>query len=315
MKYIGLDIMGGDYAPNNCLEGAAMAVKELSDKAKIVLIGDSEYAKDFFQSHNVDPDLFDYVHTSEVIEMGEHPTRAYMSKPQSSIHLGFTMHKKGELDAFCSAGNSGAMLVGAMMTLKTISGIIRPSIATLLPKPNGKIGVLLDVGINADCRPDVLFQFGILGSCYAKEVYGIENPRVALLNIGEEPEKGNLVAQAAFDLMKDNTLYSFVGNVEGRDLFNDKSDVIVCEGFVGNVVLKTAEAFYRLIMKRGRSDDFFDKFNYELYGGTPVLGINGNILIGHGISSPLAFKNMLQLANQISSSDLNKKISEMININ
>jgi glycerol-3-phosphate acyltransferase PlsX len=184
-----------------------------------------------------------------------------------------------------------------------------------LPKPNGKIGVLLDVGINADCRPDVLFQFGILGSCYAKEVYGIENPRVALLNIGEEPEKGNLVAQAAFDLMKDNTLYSFVGNVEGRDLFNDKSDVIVCEGFVGNVVLKTAEAFYRLIMKRGRSDEFFDKFNYELYGGTPVLGINGNILIGHGISSPLAFKNMLLLANQISSSDLNKKISEMININ
>jgi glycerol-3-phosphate acyltransferase PlsX len=315
MKYIGLDIMGGDYAPNNCLEGAGMAVKELNEKAKIVLIGDAEYAKDFFQSHNVDPDLFDYVHTTEVIEMGEHPTRAYMSKPKSSIHLGFTMHKSGELDAFCSAGNSGAMLVGAMMTLKTISGIIRPSIATLLPKPNGKIGVLLDVGINADCRPDVLFQFGILGSCYAKEVYGIENPRVALLNIGEEPEKGNLVAQAAFDLMKDNTLYSFVGNVEGRDLFNDKSDVIVCEGFVGNVVLKTAEAFYRLIMKRGRSDEFFDKFNYELYGGTPVLGINGNILIGHGISSPLAFKNMLLLANQISSSDLNKKISEMININ
>jgi glycerol-3-phosphate acyltransferase PlsX len=315
MKYIGLDIMGGDYAPNNCLEGAAMAVKELSEKSKIVLIGDAEYAKDFFQSHNVDPDLFDYVHTTEVIEMGEHPTRAYMSKPGSSIHLGFTMHKKGELDAFCSAGNSGAMLVGAMMTLKTISGIIRPSIATLLPKPNGKIGVLLDVGINADCRPDVLFQFGILGTCYAKEVYGIENPRVALLNIGEEPEKGNLVAQAAFDLMKDNSLYSFVGNVEGRDLFNDKSDVIVCEGFVGNVVLKTAEAFYRLIMKRGRSDEFFDKFNYELYGGTPVLGINGNILIGHGISSPLAFKNMLLLANQISSSDLNKKISEMININ
>jgi len=313
MIRIGLDIMGGDYAPNNCLEGAAMAVKELDSDTRIVLIGDSEYAKDFFQSHQINPDSFDYVHTNEVIKMGEHPTKSFLSKPQSTIHLGFTLHKKGELDAFCSAGNSGAMLVGAMLVLKTISGIIRPSIASLLPKPDGSIGVILDVGINADCRPDVLFQFGILGTCYAKEVYGIQDPRVGLMNIGEEPEKGNLVAQAAFELMTNNALYKFIGNVEGRDLFNSKCDVIVCEGFVGNVILKTAEAFYRLIKKRNRSDEYFDKFNYELYGGTPVLGINGNILIGHGISSPLAFKNMLLLSRQIVSSGLNQKIAQMIN--
>jgi glycerol-3-phosphate acyltransferase PlsX len=195
-----------------------------------------------------------------------------------------------------------------MFTVKAVPGVIRPCITGILPKENGGFGVILDVGTNADCKPDVLYQFGILGSLFAKEVYKIQNPKVGLLNIGEEAEKGNLVSQAAYNLMKDSKDFNFIGNIEGRDLFGDAADVIVCEGFVGNVVLKSAEAFYKLIKTRKRSDDYFDRFNYELYGGTPVLGINSNVLIGHGISSAIAFKNMLLLARDISEAKLDEKI-------
>jgi phosphate acyltransferase len=170
---------------------------------------------------------------------------------------------------------------------------------------------LLDVGTNADCKPDVLYQFGMLGSIFSKEVYNIKNPKVGLLNIGEEPEKGNLVAQAAYALMKDSKDFNFVGNIEGREVFSDKADVIVCEGFVGNILLKTAESFYEVIKSRNRSDEYFDKFNYELYGGTPVLGVNANVLIGHGISSALAFKNMLLLTKDVVDAKLNDKITQI----
>jgi glycerol-3-phosphate acyltransferase PlsX len=169
---------------------------------------------------------------------------------------------------------------------------------------------VLDVGTNADCKPDVLYQFGILGSICAREIYNIKEPRVGLLNIGGEPEKGNLVAQAAHALMKDSKDFHFVGNIEGGEVFTDKADVIVCEGFTGNILLKTAEAFYDLIKSRNRSDEYFDKFNYELYGGTPVLGVNANVLIGHGKSTPLAFKNMLLLAKQVADAKLNDKIMQ-----
>ncbi|MBL7933910.1 MAG: phosphate acyltransferase PlsX [Bacteroidia bacterium] len=308
---IGFDILGGDYAPNNCLEGALMALKELPTDVKLVLIGDSEVAKDYFSKNGVDPTRFEYVHTTEVIEMGEHPTKAFSQKPNSSISLGYKLLKEKEIDAFASSGNTGAMLVGAMFTVKAIPGVIRPCITTLLPKEHGGFGVVLDVGTNADCKPDVLYQFGVLGSICAEEVYKIKNPKVGLLNIGEEPEKGNLVSQAAHALMKDSKDFNFVGNVEGREVFSDKADVIVCEGFVGNILLKTAEAFYDLIKTRNRSDEYFDKFNYELYGGTPVLGINANVLIGHGISSSLAFKNMLLLAKEVADAKLNDKIQQI----
>ena len=308
---IGFDISGGDFAPGNCLDGAALAIKELPKEVTLVLIGDSNLAKAYFSKKKLDPDRFEYIHTTEVIEMGEHPTKAFSQKPNSSIFLGFKLLKEGQLDAFASAGNTGAMLVGSMFTVKSIPGVIRPCITTILPKENGGFGLMLDVGTNADCKPDVLYQFGILGSICAKEVYKINNPKVGLLNIGEEPEKGNLVAQAAYGLMKDSKDFNFVGNIEGRELFTDKADVIVCEGFVGNVVLKTAEAFYEVLKKRNRSDAYFDKFNYELYGGTPVLGVNSNVLIGHGISSALAFKNMLLLAKDLIDVKLNDKIKQI----
>jgi phosphate acyltransferase len=308
---IGFDILGGDFAPTNCLEGVIMVAGELPKGVKLVLIGDSELAKQFFSDRGVDPGQFEYVHTTDVIDMGASPTKAFSQKPNSSIFLGFKLLKEKQIDAFASSGNTGAMLVGSMFTVKAIPGVIRPCITTLLPKENGGFGLLLDVGTNADCKPDVLYQFGILGSVCAREVYKIKNPRVGLLNIGEEPEKGNLVAQAAYALMKDSKDFNFVGNIEGREIFSDKADVIVCEGFVGNILLKTAEAFYDVIRARNRSDEYFDKFNYELYGGTPVLGINANVLIGHGISSSLAFKNMLLLAREVVEAKLNDKILQV----
>ena len=218
--------------------------------------------------------------------------------------------KEGNLDAFSSCGNSGAMLVGAMYTIKAISGVIRPCITTAFPKESGGFNLLLDVGTNADCKPDVLYQFAILGKLFAENVFGIANPKVGLLNIGEEPEKGNLVAQAAHAMMKDSKDFNFVGNVEGRNIFSDDADVIVCEGFTGNVVLKFAEAFYSKIKKRGIDDEYFNRFNYELYGGTPILGVNGNVVIGHGISSPLAIKNMLLLSYNVAQARLPEKIKQ-----
>lgn len=308
---IGFDILGGDFAPQNCLEGAMMAQQELPSDVRLVLIGDQEVAHEFFVRNGVDPSLFDYVHTTETIDMGESPTKAFSQKPNSSIFIGFKLLKEGKIQAFASAGNTGAMLVGSMFTVKAIPGVIRPCITTLLPKESGGFGLILDVGTNADCKPDVLYQFGILGSICAREVYKIANPKVGLLNIGEEPEKGNLVAQAAYGLMKDAKDFNFVGNIEGREIFSDKADVIVCEGFVGNILLKTAEAFYDVICRRNRSDEYFDKFNYELYGGTPVLGVNGNVMIGHGISSSLAFKNMLLLSKDVANAKLNDKIAQI----
>ena len=308
---IGFDILGGDFAPKNCLDGAILALKELPKNVKLVLIGDCEMAQNYFKSHQTDPDQFEYFHTTELIEMGDHPTKAFSQKPNSSISIGFKLLKEQKIDVFASAGNTGAMLVGSMFTVKAIPGVIRPCITSILPKENGGFGLLLDVGINADCKPDVLYQFGILGSIFAKEVYKIPNPKVGLLNIGVEPEKGNLITQAAYTMMKDSKDFNFIGNIEGRDLFSNKLDVVVCEGFVGNVVLKTAETFYDMLKVRNNSDEYFDRFNYELYGGTPVLGINSNVIIGHGVSSALAFKNMMLLSKEVLEAKLNDKIKKI----
>lgn len=310
---IGVDILGGDFAPTATLEGSLLAFRELKGKARLVLLGDQEKIKAFFGEQNIPSSEYDIVHAPDVIGMGEHPTKAFSSKTASTIHVAFKLLKEGKLDAFASAGNTGAMLVGSMVSVRPISGVIRPTIMSVLPKENGGVGLILDVGTNADCKPDVLYQFGILGSLYAEYVLGIPKPKVALLNIGEEAEKGNLVTQAAHLLMKDSRDFNFVGNVEGRDLFNEKSDVIVCEGFTGNVVLKEAEAFFMLMYKRGLLDDYFKRFNYENYGGTPILGINSTVIIGHGISNAKAIKNMIILANDVANSQLKERINQAFN--
>jgi len=290
---IGLDIMGGDYAPKANVLGAIAAHQSLTPDQHLVLIGDTQQIKPLLSENGFNPDHFEYVHTDEVIGMGEHPTKAIVQKPNSSISVGFQLLKEGKIDSFASAGNSGAMLVGAVFSVKTIPGIIRPCLSTMVPKLKGGTGLMLDVGANADCKPDVLLQFGVLGSMYAEHIMQIEKPKVALMNIGEEDEKGNILSMATFPLMKESNLFNFVGNIEGRDLFNDKADVIVCDGFTGNIMLKLAESFYVLTIKKGLKDEFFDRFNYENYGGSPVLGVNAPVIIGHGISSPEAVKNMI----------------------
>jgi len=310
---IGLDIMGGDYAPDSTVVGAIQALSELEEDDKIVLIGDETKIKEILEKEGQDHDAFDIVHASEVIEMEEHPARAFSRKPDSSIAIGFAMLRSGKLDAFSSAGNSGAMLVGSMHIVRSVPGVIRPMIASDLPKEDGGNGIILDVGINADCKPDVLYQFAVVGSLYAEHVLGIKNPKVALLNIGEEKEKGNLLTQATYRLMDETNEFNFVGNVEGRDLFDNSADVVVCDGFTGNVVLKEAEAFFKLISKRGLVDDYFSRFNYENYGGTPVLGVNANVLIGHGISSPKAIKNMILASKTVTLANLPSKIKEAFN--
>jgi len=307
---IGLDIMGGDYAPKAAVLGAIDAYKELSPAEKLVLIGDKDIAVGILQENNFSPDHFEFVHTTEVIGMGEHPTKAITQKPDSSISVGFKLLKENTIQAFSSAGNTGAMLVGSMFSVKTIPGIMRPAMTAMAPKLKGGFNILLDVGANADCKPEVLVQFGVLGSLFANAVYGIDNPRVALMNIGEEEEKGNLLSQATYPLMKETKLFNFSGNVEGRDLFSDLSDVIVCDGFTGNVILKMAESFYVVTLKKGFKDEFFDRFNYEQYGGSPILGVNAPVVVGHGISSPTAIKNMVLLSRNMVNSGLVDKIRQ-----
>jgi glycerol-3-phosphate acyltransferase PlsX len=310
---IGLDFMGGDYAPKAAVLGAIAARQVLSPDQQIVLFGDKEQALPILAEQGADPNNFEFVHCTEVIDMGEHPTKAITQKPDSSISVGFQYLKEGKIDSFASAGNTGAMLVGSMFSVRPIEGVIRPAIATNVPKLKSEFGILLDVGANADCKPEVLAQFGLLGSIFAESVYGMANPKVALMNIGEEEEKGNIASQAAHGLMKEQTQYNFVGNVEGRDLFNEKADVIVCDGFTGNVMLKLAETFYVLTLKKGFKDEFFDRFNYEQYGGSPILGVNAPVIIGHGISSPEAIKNMVLLSKTMIESKLVDKIKSALN--
>ena len=291
---IGIDVMGGDFAPDVILEGAILAQKELSSSDSIVLIGMSSVIREFLQNKNVDESSYSIAHTDEYIEMGENPARAYTQKPNSSIGLGFHMLRRGEIEGFASAGNTGAMLVGAMFTSKSIPGIIRPCIAAVIPTLVEKPGILVDVGINPDARPDVLYQYGLLGALYAEYVFQIKNPKVGLLNIGSEEEKGNLVTKATYQLMKGTSDFNFIGNVEGNEFFdNDKFNVLVADGFVGNVMLKQAEAIYQLAKKKNILDPFFEQFNFENYGGTPILGINHTAIIGHGISNAKAIKNMI----------------------
>lgn len=307
---IALDIMGGDYAPLETTRGAIIAQKELAEQGvKLVLIGDKPSIEAIIIKDGASVNDFEIVHTTEVIGMAESPTRAFSQKPNSSITVGFGLLKSGQVQAFASAGNTGAMLVGSVYSVKNIPGVIRPCITSLVPKVEGRYNIILDIGANADCKPDVLYQFGILGSLYSKYVLNVTNPKVGLLNIGEEDEKGNLVSLAAHQLMREGKDFNFVGNVESRELFNNKADVIVCDGFTGNIVLKQAEAFYDVAMRRGIKDDFFSRFNYENYGGSPILGINSNVIVGHGISNAKAIKSMLLLSKNVAEA----KLSEIIN--
>ncbi|MBN2611814.1 MAG: phosphate acyltransferase [Bacteroidales bacterium] len=310
MIKIGVDILGGDYAPDSTVKGAIIAAGELPDDTKLVLIGDREKIVEICSSQGFDPSVFEVIHTTDTIEMSDYPAKAFTQKPNASIVLGFKMLSQGMLHGFASAGNTGAMLVGAMHLVKSAPGVIRPCITASIPKLSDNPTILLDVGINPDTKPDVMYQYAILGSLYAEYVYNINNPKVALLNIGSEEEKGNLQSKAAFSAMKGTVDFNFIGNIEANELFSDKADVIVCDGFVGNVMLKEAEAFYSLIRKRKIQDEFFEKFNFVNYGGTPILGINAPVIIGHGISNEIAIKNMILHTASVINAKLIDKIKE-----
>ncbi len=246
--------------------------------------------------------------------MGDHPLKSFKEKPDAGIFLGQRMIAQGELDGFCSAGNTGAMLIGAMQIVTAIPGIIRPAIAAPIPDISGKHAIMLDVGLNPDARPDVLYQYGTIGTIYSRLVNRVKDPRVALLNIGHEEDKGNLVTRSTYQLMKDTVEYHFVGNIEANQLFiGGSADVIVSDAFVGNIVLKEAEAFYRTLKTKGVGNGYFEMFNFENFGGTPVLGINGSVLIGHGVSTDLAIKNMLLHTAEVVGAGLVNSLKEELN--
>ena len=304
---IGIDMMGGDFAPLEAVKGIQQYREDGS--AHLVLVGDEEKISRVLADHPLPESSFTIVHAPQVIGMHEHPTRALKEKQQSSIAIGFHLLSTGKTDAFISAGNTGAMLVGSLYSLKTLEGVLRPTISTIIPKENGQTGLLLDVGLNSDCKPEHLNQFAIMGSVYARNILGIENPRVALLNIGEEEGKGNLLAQATYPLLKENRHIHFTGNVEGRDVLMDKADVMVCDGFTGNIILKMAESLFDITNEKGIQHDYLERFNFENYGGTPVLGISRPVIIGHGISKGKAFKNMISLAQKMIEKDIMQKLS------
>ena len=314
MLKIGLDAMGGDFAPEAAVKGAVMAVNELGADSHIVLFGDKEQIEAILAAENCNSDKIEIVHTTEVIEMGEHPAKAFQKKANSSITVGFGYLAKGLIQGFASAGSTGAMMVGSMFAVKPIEGVIRPTISTVVPNIKGEPLMLLDVGLNVDCKPEVLCQYALIGSIYAESVLGIENPRVALLNIGEEEAKGNAQAQATYALMKaegEQGKFNFVGNVESSYLFTGKvADVVVCDGFVGNTVLKLVEGFYQINARMGVSNPFWAAMNYENVGGTPVLGINAPVTIGHGKSTPLAIKNMVLATERTISANVTAKLQE-----
>jgi phosphate acyltransferase len=311
MKKIAVDAMGGDFAPKAVIEGAIMAASELPENYQIVLIGKQDAMLEVLHDLEYRKGAIEMIYCNEVIEMHEHPTRAFSQKPNSSIGVGFKLLKEGAVSAFCSAGNTGAMMVGSLFTLRTLGNIQRPPIAGYFPLKNGNFSLMLDIGANADCKPEVLMQFAELGSLYARFALNIENPKVGLVNIGEEEEKGNTVSQAAYQLLKNNKKINFIGNVEGRDLFEGKADVYVTEGFTGNVLFKMGESLYEHAVSQGINDPLINRMNYEVAGGSPIIGVNGNVIVGHGISSPLAIKNMILLAKKQIESNVVDKIKEV----
>lgn len=311
MLRIGIDAMGGDYAPQVVVDGALMALRFIDSDTRLVLFGDEGIIRKMMGVRGVPVNAFDIVHTTEVIGMDDHPAKAYTQKTDSSIRVGYKWLKENKIDGFASAGATGAMLVGAMYSAATISGVIRPAISALIATVDGGNFLLLDVGLNVDCKPDVLDQYGLIGSAYAETVLAKKNPRVALLNIGEESEKGNLTTRAVHELMSDNDGYNFVGNIEANEIFTGrKADVVVCDGFVGNTILKQTEGFYEIARQRGIKDEYIDRLNYEFVGGTAVLGINAVVVIGHGRSSALAIQNMIRQTEKTVKSGLVSKLRD-----
>lgn len=319
-----VDAMGGDNAPGAVLEGVATALA--ADTAlTVVLAGDASVVEPFCARHERCTPLV----TTQVIQMDDHPAQAVRSQPDSSIVAGCRVVRDGEAGAFFSAGSTGACMAAATLVMGRIKGVARPAIATVLPTGGAPV-VLLDVGANADCKPEHLLQFAHMGRAYAETVLGVSAPRVALLNIGEEPTKGSALAQEAHALMADHVA-GFVGNVEGRDIMTGKSDVIVTDGFTGNVALKLLEGVSRSLLSQVKAamlsspaakvaalalksslNDLKDRLDPDTYGGAPLLGVNGVCIIGHGSSGPKAIASAIRVSAQAVRGGLTESIRQAL---
>jgi len=295
---IAVDAMGGDHAPENIIEGAVKALRDMPGEREILFVGDSGAIKTELSKYDTSGLPIRIVHTTQVVEMDEPPAAAIMKKPDSSIVRAMGLLRTGDADGFFSAGSTGAVTAGAWLKLKPLEGIERPALATTLPNLVGT-GVLLDAGANSDCRPRHLVQFAVMGNVFARDVLGIENPRVGLMNIGEESTKGNDLTREVFTLLETKNL-NFIGNVEGRNVFDGTVDVIICDGFVGNVIIKPA---FRRLRK---------KVDYAEYGGAPLLGVNGVCVVGHGRSSPGAVANAIAVAAKFIRRNVNEHLVRAI---
>ncbi len=326
---IALDAMGGDEAPLKIVEGGLQALRESGNRFELVLVGRKDAIEEELSRHSASGLNYSVVHTSEVIEMHETPNTALKQKRDSSIVVGSNLHKERKVDAFVSAGNTGAFMAASTLILGRVKGVGRPAVGTPLPTVKGTC-FLIDSGANSDSRPQHIVEFGVMGSIYAREIMKKENPTVGLLNIGEESSKGNELAQASYPLLEKSGL-NFIGNIEGRDILAGKADIVLCDGYVGNIVLKFAESFLPTLRSRFRSyaagnplklvwaglmgrtlRKVLKGFSYETQGGAPLLGVNGVPIIGHGSSSALAVKNMVLRAEEMVNHDIGKLIENSI---
>ncbi|MBO8159441.1 phosphate acyltransferase PlsX [Thermosyntropha sp.] len=312
---IAVDAMGGDYAPREVVAGAVLFAQK--EKTKVVLVGKEEILKQELAQHNYEPGLVEIVNATEVIGMDESPATALRKKKNASIVVATKMVREGKADAVLSCGSTGAQMAAAVFILGRMENIERPPIATFIPNQEGKNTILIDAGANIDCRPRQLVQFALLGKVYAQVVMGIENPRVALLNNGEEETKGSSLYVEAHNLLKENEGLNFTGNIEGRYIFDAKADVIVCDGFTGNIVLKTVEGLSvflarNVVKEIGKLPTFFSKMDYTSIGGAPLLGVNGISIVCHGSSNREAVYNGLCVACDCIKNDIVRKQVEAL---
>jgi len=328
-----VDAMGGDEAPLNDVSGAIIAAELKPDTLEIILVGKEKLIKDELLKHKVNLSNISIVNAGEVITMEDSPTDSLKSKPDSSINVGINLVKDKKADAFVSAGNTGAVMTASILRLGRIEGVGRPTIGSLFPTDFGKT-MVFDVGASVDCKAKHLLEFAVMGNIYMKSIYNVSNPKIGLLSVGEEKSKGDTLTLEAYELLEKSDM-NFIGNVEGRDVLRGKADVIVCDGFVGNVILKFAESVLDVIKGKFRAyaeKGFFKKiwigmmygtlknvvlkdFDYQEYGGVPLLGVNGVTIIGHGKSSPIAIKNMILKAEEMVSKKVNEKIKEQLIVN
>lgn len=324
--------MGGDFAPASEVTGALSVLKDdIGNSVEIIFVGDESKIKKAVGDTKYSGGNYSIVHADEVVTMEDISTSAIKKKKKSSLYIGLELHAGGKSDAFISVGNTGAMLSTSTILLGRIKGVSRPTIGSFFPSMSENPVLVLDVGANIDCKPRFLYEFAVMGSIYYSQIMGMERPRVGLLNIGEEDTKGTEVVKETFAMLKESSL-NFIGNAEGRDILAGNAEVVVCDGFTGNIILKFAESVFPFLKSKFKAfadkgflnkamlgiakpslKSVFSAFDYQKYGGIPILGVNGVSMVGHGKSSPEAIRNIIYKTIEIIRKDVNKRIEEALN--